>query len=105
MVREQKTQLAQGALYLIDHTGTCPNDKKKLRQFTEDAIARHLTQHTYYYQDHGKSGERYKKRVDAKKFRSSIVEFFSARTKSTFRRSNPEDTADALFRQKSKAIQ
>lgn len=104
MASEQKIQLAQGALFLIDNAGTCPNDKKELRQFTEAAIARHLTQHTYYYQDHGRSGERYKKRVDTGKFRSSFKDLFSTRTKHTFRRSNPEDTADALFKQKSKAI-
>jgi len=47
---EDQIQVAQGALYLVDHIGS-PPPGMQFRQFTEQAIAQHLEQHPYFYLD------------------------------------------------------
>jgi len=103
MANKENTEIAQGILFLIDNTGPCPANKK-FRQFTDAAIAHHLTQHTYYYQDHGRPGAKNKKRVTARKFRSVFKDLWE-HTRPENRGRETGDVAEALFRLKSGGIE
>lgn len=102
MASEQDIRLAQGALFVIDNTGPCP-DGKKYRTFIDAAIAHHLTRHTYYYQDRGRPGAKNTRRATARKFRNSLQALWEY-VKPESRGRKGGDRAEALFTLKSEAI-
>lgn len=102
MASGQNSQLAQGALFLIDSTGPCPTGKK-YRTFIDAAIAHHLTQHTYYYQDRGRPGAKNTKRATFRKFRNSLQALWE-NVKPESRGRKDRDRVEALFTLKSEAI-
>lgn len=102
MASGQNVQLAQGALFLIDNTGPCPNGTK-YRTFIDAAIAQHLTQHTYFYQDRGRPGAKNTKRATTRKFRNSLQALWE-NVKPESRGQKDGDRVEALFTMKSGAI-
>ena len=102
MASGRNNQLAQGALFLIDNTGQCPTGKK-YRAFIDAAIAHHLTQHTYYYQDRGRPGAKNTKRATARKFRNSLQALWED-VRPEARGQKDGDRAEALFTLKSEAM-
>lgn len=102
MVYMRNIQVAQGVLFLVDNTGTCPVGQN-FREFTDAAIAHHLTRHTYYYQHYGKAGAGNRRRATAKWFRSNFRHLWT-NTKPESGYLKQGDLADALFRARSGAI-
>lgn len=76
---------------------------QKYHNFVDAAIAQRLTKHTYYYQDHGRQGEKNKERATARKFRDSLQALWE-NVKPESRGRKDGDRTEALFTMKSEII-
>ena len=97
LTRDQ-IQVAQGALYLIDHIGQPPPDIK-FRHFTEQAMKDHLEQHTYYHR--GPGGPNSRDRVTLAWMRRYMRELFTKATASFYQPGSSttmDDRSDKVFR-------
>lgn len=99
-IKEQQKQLGQGVLFLIDNAGDCPPDMPT-REFTDQKIAEHLANHSYYYHLPGKSGAENRRLVTASYLRTAFMKNLCNKGKHTaaFRREyEGEYHADIVFR-------
>ena len=98
VLTQDSIQVAQGALYLIDHIGH-PPPGMDFRQFTDHAITDHLKQHTYYYRPRVHTGPNNREVVTLVRMRRSIRDLL-AKAKPSFYQaeSNQDDNADRIFR-------
>jgi hypothetical protein len=98
VLTQDQIQVAQGALYLIDHIGPAPPGMD-FRQFTDQAITDHLKQHTYHYRPRIPTGPDNRSLVTLAWMRRWIRDL-SAKAKASFYQaeSNGDDNADKLFR-------
>ena len=98
VLTQDQIQVAQGALYMIDHIGPAPPNMD-FRRFTDQAMTDHLKQHTYHYRPRNPTGPDGRSLVTVVWMRRWIRDL-SAKAKPSFYQaeSHTDDNADKLFR-------